>query len=142
MSLMVALSMLVMCSLQTGMLQSMMALKNTSIIPGLGCFACRHPCCFFTNCTKAECPVCHLNVPLCQKNCKCNIFTSDESISPPWLDSPDASDPPGPRSGDTEDDMRHCGPEQCGLRCARGEFCANTGQPELCQSVKCIQFNV
>ena len=41
MSLMVALSMLVMCSLQTGMLQSMMALKNTSIIPGLGCFACR-----------------------------------------------------------------------------------------------------
>ena len=76
---------------------------------------------------------------------QCNIFTSDDKISPPWLDSPGSSDPPGARSGSHTGDqgaVRQCGPEQCGLRCAPGEFCANTGQPEMCQSVKCIQFNV
>merc|ERR1711892_993268 len=51
---------------------------------GFGCLACRHPCCFFTNCTKPECPSCHLKVPMCQTNCPCNIFTSDTPVQVPW----------------------------------------------------------
>ena len=85
--------------------------------------------------------------PLCDNNCKCNIFTSDTRISPPWLED---------RSGDRaeaaedevaeekgEDEERPCGPEQCGLVCGAGEYCANTGrQGSLCEAVQCITFNV
>ena len=79
--------------------------------------------------------------PLCDNNCKCNIFTSDTRISPPWLED---------RSGDTaeategeEEEERPCGPEQCGLMCGAGEYCANTGrQGSLCEAVQCITFNV
>merc|ERR1719189_604812 len=58
--------------------------EGRGFMSSLGCFACRHPCCFFTNCTKFECPTCHLKVKMCENNCPCNIFTSDETVAAPW----------------------------------------------------------
>merc|ERR1712062_617769 len=59
--------------------------KGRGLMSSLGCFACRHPCCFFTNCTKFECPTCHLKVKMCENNCPCNIFTSDEMVAAPCM---------------------------------------------------------
>ena len=38
--------------------------------------------------------------------------------------------------------MKYCGAEQCNIMCSEKEFCANTGKPGLCESVKCVTFNV
>ena len=38
--------------------------------------------------------------------------------------------------------MRYCGAEQCKIMCSEKEFCANTGKQGLCESVKCVTFNV
>merc|ERR1719300_2150623 len=65
-------------------LSDLLAIKGGGGSPNFGCIACRHPCCFFTNCTKPECPTCHVKVPLCPSNCPCNIFTSDEPVPVPW----------------------------------------------------------
>ena len=41
-----------------------------------------------------------------------------------------------------ESSVMQCGAPHCGIICAEGEFCANTGLAELCDSVKCVQFDV
>ena len=99
----------------------------------------RHPCCFFSKCSKSECPLCHLNVPMCQNNCKCNIFTSNEKVTPPWLGD---DDPEADSSDDLDDDeeMRYCGSEHCNIMCRPDQYCANTGARDICASVKCVKL--
>merc|ERR1711892_38834 len=113
---------------------------------GFGCLACRHPCCFFTNCTKPECPSCHLKVPMCQTNCPCNIFTSDTPVQVPWELNETADRGRGDYIEEAEVEENFCGASECDLVCAEGEFCANTGAQCMaypcCDSVSCIQFNV
>ena len=41
-----------------------------------------------------------------------------------------------------EREGKQCGAPECGIVCGTGEFCANTGAAELCDSVKCIKFDV
>jgi len=148
--LLTTVMMIVKQSHQMGFMNTMMMMltrENTNI-PGLGCFACRHSCCFFTNCSKSECPLCHVKVPLCHENCPCNIFTSDVTVAPPWLENPvgdDDNDDNDSENNDKDGDdevMKYCGPEQCKIMCNKKEYCANTGKPDLCESVKCISFNV
>jgi len=134
---------------QMGIMNTMMMMltRDNSNIPGFGCFACRHSCCFFTNCSKSECPLCHVKVPLCHENCPCNIFTSDVTVAPPWLEKSagdnDINDNDNERkNNDDEEEMSYCGAQQCNIMCDKKEYCANTGKPELCESVTCISFNV
>ena len=80
--------------------------------------------------------MCHLRVPLCEKNCPCNIFTSNEEVALPWEKKEEEE------GGSQEKSVQYCGPPDCNIICQDEEFCANTGHQELCQSVKCINFHV
>ena len=77
---------------------------------------------------------------MCQNNCKCNIFTSNEKVSPPWLGD---DDPEADSSDDLDDDekeMRYCGSEHCNIMCRPDQYCANTGARDICASVKCVKL--
>ena len=119
----------------------------------------RHPCCFLSNCTKFECPTCHLKVKMCQPNCPCNILTSgelltnailnlfcsllEEKVAVPWEKNPRE------RSPGIEDDKpaeeQFCGAPECSRKCSAGEWCANSGtecqEYPCCSSSKCVTFN-
>jgi len=113
----------------------------------LGCFACKHSCCFFTNCTKFQCPSCHLKLKLCSNNCRCNIFTSESKVEIPWKDDYFKTDHEYSEDATQDkEDMKFCGMPQCNKRCETGEWCANTGEAchefPCCESSACIKFNV
>ena len=61
-------------------------------------------------------------------------------MTPPWTDD-DIINDDDTEDNDDNDDMRYCGAPECNIMCAAKEYCANTGKPALCDSVKCISFD-